>query len=195
MSFATWKNYRLIITHKKQPSIATWLLFVLAVNISFVSYLFTENLTLQSLIDNANNVVDVPTTWIILLTLFFVQKQKRKGINFGIIDYLCLGATAGILIFWITTQKHLETNLATQLILTIAYAPTFKNLWVAKKNPESFWVWATILTASIIFLYLGIQSNKIIPGVYAFRSTTLVFILLLLMGRLEWRNRKTKKAE
>ena len=188
MGLAIFHYCILTFKGKKQPTLATWILFVLATNIAFITNLFSAHTAiLKTLIGNAANVADVPTTWAVLITILVVNKKNGWKNKFNGFDLSCIIATLVVLIIWAITQKHLATNLVVQIILTIGYFPTLKNLWRAKGNPESLWVWIAILAASVLGLYLAIESGELTAKIYSWRAVILVSVLLILIIRANLR--------
>lgn len=162
------------------PTLATWLLFWVAVVLSFCTYRNTEQ---RSAVDNIANTSDVVTVSIVLFALGF--RYGWRGFLFGAFDAWCLGASALIFFFWIVSRRHVAANLATQGILVVAYIPTIRNLLVARENPESFLVWGAILVASLIAFWIAAREKNKLAMLYAVRAAVSVGVVLILMARIE----------
>ena len=171
----------LIYKKKIQPALAMWLFFVVAVTISLATYLAQANYTPLDNIFNASDVVLVSIVMIYLLI------RGEKSSRFTRFDYGCLIAVALIVLFWALTGNHFVTNLAVQTIMVIAYFPVVKRMLTAKKNTESFTVWFATFSLAGISLF---SSKGTLASVYAIRAMVCTGLLLLLMLRVEYLNRK-----
>jgi hypothetical protein len=173
----------LVFRNEVQPKLATWIILDSGVIISFISYRLTKK---HSLVDNIANTTDVVFGSGILVAILFCGGWN--GLRFSSFDVWCLAAMAAILTFWIIKRNHSATNLAIQALMVLGYFPTLKNLWIAKTNPESFVTWGVMWFVCIISLYPAYKGKNRLAVVYAARGIIMVFILILLMLRVEFRS-------
>lgn len=176
----------LIYKKEIKPALAMWLFFVVAVSISLATYLAQAN---YSPLDNIFNTSDVLLVSIVMVYVLF---RGDKSSRFTRFDYGCLVAVALIVVFWIVTGNHLVTNLAVQTIMVIAYFPVVKRMLTDKKNTEPFTVWFATFSIAGISLF---SSKGTLASIYAIRAMACTGLLLLLMLRIEYLNRKTIPQE
>lgn len=174
-----------ILRRETHPPVATWVMFEIAVVISFLSYLKTPE---KDIISNITNTLDVLTVSLILIVLFFVRDRERWKVRS--MDILCLMMLTGVLTFWLVRRDAFATNLATQAILVIAYLPTYTKMWQAGSNTESFLAWGIMLLSAIAGLAVAIISRDFLSMVYTSRAIVLMTALLAFMAYLERHPRK-----
>lgn len=186
--FITVRYIWLLVKKKIKPTLAMWIIFSIAIIMSLITYLSEGN---YGLFDNIMNTVDLIYVVTISIAIFiFGDKSSR----FSSFDKGCLVMVLIILIFWIFTQNHKETNILIQLILVIAYFPVVKRLIDSKENSEPFLVWIGMLIAPVISL---LSSKGLLATIYSIRSLICVGILLSLMLRIEFikkRNQQNSKG-
>jgi hypothetical protein len=169
-----------------QPALAMWVFFTIAVVGSFVTYLSEGTFSPLDNILNTSDIVLVAS--VSLAILFFGDKTSR----FTKFDLGCLGAVAAILVFWLLTRQHAAAHLAIQAILVIAYFPVVKRIWKADKNTESFAAWIGMLLAAALSL---LSSQGWLATVYAVRAVVCTSLLLALMTRAAWRERRPPASD
>ena len=169
--------------HKKEvePALAMWLFFVIAVGISLATYLAEANF---KPIDNILNTSDLAMVFIVMVFVFFRGAQSSRFTRF---DYGCLIAVMLVVVFWIFTRNHFITNIAVQTIMVIAYFPVVKRMLTERKNTESFSVWSAMFVVAGVSLF---SSKGSLATIYAIRAMICTGLLLLLMLRIEYLNRK-----
>ncbi|MBN1799315.1 MAG: hypothetical protein JW822_12110 [Spirochaetales bacterium] len=163
-------------TQKIKPSLAMWVFFTIAVALSLATYLRSGGFYLWDNILNSTDVILVVCVSIAILIF------GDKSTKFTAFDKGCLIAVLIITAFWVCTQHHLAANLMVQIITTIAYFPVVKRLWESKNNTESFTAWIGMLLASAISLF---SNRGLLASIYSIRAIVSIFLLLLLMLRIE----------
>ncbi len=162
-----------------QPTLSTWLLFSIACSLSFWTYWSTE---MHSFAGNIANTVDLILTWSILVCLMALGTQS--GHLFRLIDMLCLIASFAILLGWRMSGKHTVANIAIQIVMVVAYLPTFYSLLTATGMPESMTSWMIGWLGGAFALSSAILARDRLAILYAFRAfASLSFMLLLLFLR------------
>ena len=169
-----------------QPALAMWLFFVIAVGISLATYLAEAN---YKPIDNILNTSDLAMVFIVMVFVFFRGEQSSRFTRF---DYGCLIAVLLVVVFWAFTRNHFITNIAVQTIMVIAYFPVVKRMLAARKNTESFSVWFAMFLVAGISLF---SSKGSLASIYAIRAMICTGLLLMLMLRIEYLNRKAIPQE
>ena len=171
-----------IITESIQPVLATWILFCVAVSLSLRTYLSSKN---SELLGNIANASDFLYVWTVLACILLFGRNVRIG--FTTFEYACLGATGGILVYWLITKKHAMSNIALQTIMTVAYFPMFIHLWFAQSNTESLVAWVIAWIAGGFALASSILYRRNLGILYASRAFILMTGVILLILRLKFR--------
>lgn len=177
-----------VFRREVHPVATTWFLFVLGSGMTLATSLKHGG----TISGNIANIFDVPYTWSGFLAVYYCQKKDGK-LEVRIFDFWCIGATILISLWWFYTQEHAAANKALQIVMSVAYLPTFAFLWTAKENTESYVQWVIIFLLCGTATYLAYFSR--VPGDefsywYVLRATTMVGILLGLMLRLDIRAKR-----
>lgn len=174
--------YYWLIYHKKiKPSLAMWVFFTLAVGLSLITYMKEGSYSLWDNVLNTTDLFFVST--VSLSILLFGDRSSR----FNRFDLFCLGAVAGIVIFWFITQNHTVSHLLVQGILVIAYFPVVNRMIRTGENNENYLLWGGMLLASLLALF---STEGTLAFVYTVRA---VVCILLLMGLMVWVDRRRKQ--
>lgn len=171
------------LTYKQQirPALAMWIFFTIAVAISLVTYMESDNF---SLLDNILNTTDLALAVSVSVAIYFFGDHTTRFSRF---DKGCLMAVLIILLFWFITQNHVITHTLTQGILIIAYFPVIRRLWTTRQNGESFMVWTGMLLAPMLSL---LSSKGMLATIYSVRAIICILILMILMLRVEYLSKK-----
>lgn len=168
-----WLTYK----QKIKPALAMWIFFTIAVAISLVTYMESDNFSLW---DNILNTTDLLLAVSVSLAIYFFGDHTTRFTRF---DIGCLIAVIAIVLFWLITKNHVLTHTLTQGILIIAYFPVLSRLWKTRENGESFIVWTGMLLAPMLSL---LSSKGILATIYSVRAIVCIIILMLLMLRVEY---------
>ncbi|HEY5588455.1 MAG TPA: hypothetical protein VIK86_05800 [Candidatus Paceibacterota bacterium] len=179
MTFTNIWYVHLIVSGIIHPTLMTWVMFCVAVILSFATYWSSEK---HSFLNNACNTVDLISVIVITSTIIFFGKDVRFNIN--MIEIICIALSLVILFFWRITRKHETSNMLLQIVMSIAYLPTFYQLWVAYESSESLITWSVMWFASITGVTTGILGKDKLATIYSFRSFLLISILIILILRL-----------
>ena len=176
----------LLIKKKIKPTLSMWIFFSIAVIMSLKTYLSEGN---YGFLDNIMNTTDLVMVLTISVAIFiFGDKSSR----FNRFEVGCLIAVLLIVIFWIFTKNHKLSNLLIQGIMVIAYIPVLRSVLVKKEHNEPIIVWIGMLIAPFIAL---ISSKGLLASIYSIRAIICVGVLLMLMLRIEFLNRKLEKQK
>lgn len=176
-----WLTYK----QKIKPALAMWIFFTIAVAISLATYLKSDNF---SLLDNILNTTDMALAVSVTIAIYFWGDHTSRFSRF---DKGCLAAVLVILLFWFITGNHIVTHTLTQVILVIAYFPVVSRLWKTRENSESFLIWIAMLVTPAISL---LSSKGALATIYSVRAIVCIFVLLMLMLRVEYLGRKQEKS-
>lgn len=174
-----------------RPILATWLLFSLATVMSVITD-YRES-GIHDLLANSFNIVDT-LACLVVLTILLVFKKYQRG-TFTTFEKICLYAVGIVFIAWLISGQNIVAHLAIQAILLVGYIPTWVHLWRTRKNTESLGMWFFDFAASAIGLIAPIQQGALLPIIYGVRATLSTLVVIILVFRLEYRNRKTKSLE
>ncbi len=179
--FILFRYVYLLYTKKTSPSLAMWVFFSLAVGISLFTYFAEGNYDVS---DNILNITDLILVVSVTVAIVFWGDVSTR---FNRFDLACLAGVLVIILFWAISKNHIVANFAVQTIMVISYFPVLKRMLHQQKNTEAFSVWILMLLAAAISL---IASKGLLASVYAIRAVVCTGALLLLMLRIELKNRK-----
>ncbi len=179
--FIGFRYIYLIKKGKISPALAMWVFFTIAVIGSLLTYLTEGN---YGLLDNILNSADL---LLVSSVAIAIAVWGDKSTRFDRFDSCCLIAVLLLIVFWTVTQLHVVAHLSIQLILVIAYIPVVRRLWRSNKNTESFIMWIGLLLAPIFSL---LSSRGVLATVYAVRAIVSTSLLLLLMARAEFKEKR-----
>ncbi len=162
------------------PALAMWVFFTIATVGSLLTYLGEGQF---GLLDNILNTADILLVAGVSLAILVYGDKSTRFTRF---DLGCLGAVLVIVVVWVFTQKHVIAHSAIQAILVIAYFPVVRRMWTTNRNTESFTMWIGLMLAPAFSL---LSSKGLLATVYAVRAIVCTGALLLLMIRLEWKER------
>jgi hypothetical protein len=184
-----WYLYQLSI-NGVDPALWTWLMFFAASSSSLFTYLKSGKE--KTISDNVANTVDVVMTIVVSVAL------ALHGGSFGPtkMEVVCIALSGLVLVFYFVSKKAVQSNIAINAVMAIAYIPTFLKLWAAGKNTESFVSWVLSLGCSLIACY-NLWKQPIpengkrdwLPWVYVVRGGAMTTVLLLLMSWLWFQSR------
>ena len=172
---------RLLIKHKIKPALAMWIFFTIAVSMSLITYLSESN---YSFLDNIVNSIDLIYVSTVSAAIIIFGDKSSKFTRF---DKGCLVVVIIIIIFWLFTRNHFVTNILIQVIMVISYFPVIKRFIDSKENTESLIVWSGMLLAPALSL---LSSQGLLATIYAVRAIVCTGLLVLLMLRIEYLNKK-----
>ena len=161
------------------PTLMTWLIFFFAVSLSFGTYVSSANHNVWS---NICNTGDLILVFAVTIVIIFWGKNIRFDIN--IFEIICILLSFIILIFWRVTKSHEISNILLQVIMVIAYFPTFFQLYYSSENSESLIYWSIGLLAAGSGFATGILGKDKLAMLYSGRSIVMIAILIILILRL-----------
>lgn len=163
-----------------QPVLMTWLLFAVATSLSFTTYWAAD--AKRDWQVNIANSVDVVLCWLIFFFVLLGGRRVRLGLN--LFEIGCLGASALIFWLWRRTRAHKSSNVALQLLMVVAYLPTYYQLWYARHNTEPLLLWCIVWVACAIALVPPWLKRDRLALLYAGRAFISVSINMALQLRL-----------
>jgi hypothetical protein len=173
-----WYVY-LTITGNIHPTLMTWVMFFIAVSLSFLTYRSTKN---NNLLDNVCNTIDLFSVTLTLIFIVFFGKNIRFSLN--LFEVICIIFSLVVLIFWKITKAHEVSNMMLQIIMTVAYFPTFYQLWSAAEPTESLMTWGIVWVYSLTGVITGLIAKNKLAVIYSFRSLILVTVIMILILRI-----------
>lgn len=176
-----------IYKHKIFPMLSMWIIFLHGVGLSFVTYIISEKNDFSS---GVLNIIDLVNVVIVIIAILIWGK---KGIYFKPFDKWYLIAVGLIIIYGIITGDAWNSNILTQILISIGYFPTIHALLKNKVNTESFMAWGVSLLASILALYPALVGGNFLAVLYVVRAISFISILLVIMIYCEFRKKKLAK--
>ena len=173
-----WYIY-LVIYGKIHPTLMTWIIFCIAVGLSFATYWSSEK---HGFLDNVCNTVDLISVFVITTVIIFFGENIRFNIN--TFEIICIILSLIILCFWRISKKHEVSNMFLQVVMTIAYFPTFYQLWNTSVSTESVITWGILFLASISGVATGVLGKDKLAIIYSTRSLVMVSIMIFLILRI-----------
>lgn len=174
----TWYSYLAVkgITH---PTLMTWIIFFVAVSLSFSTYWSSKK---HDLLSNICNTADIILVFAVIIVVVFFCNNVRFSMN--LFEVICLLLSIVILIFWRITKTHELSNIFIQIIMVIAYFPTFYHLWTVSGTSESIVAWSISWLAALSGVVTGLFGKDKLAIIYSGRSLLMITILLILILRL-----------
>jgi uncharacterized membrane protein len=170
-----------LIRKEISPRIATWLIFEVGVVMSLVTYLAGQD---HSLVKAALNVADSVQVTVILLTLLIEQKGRK--IHFTLNELVSLAISCIATAAWMITKTGWIGFIGFQLVMSIAYLPTFESLWRWKLGPvpEPMEKWGiNVMIASVGIVVDTTGRHDYLALVYPLRALILCIVVVLLIAR------------
>lgn len=173
-----WYCYLAIkgVTH---PTLMTWVIFLLAIVMSFSTYWSSEN---HDLLSNICNVGDLILVFLVIIVVSVFCENVRFSINKT--EIICLSLSFIVLIFWRITKAHELSNIFIQVIMVIAYFPTFYQVLNFSGMSESPVTWGITWFSALFGVITGILGKNKLAIIYSGRSLVMISILLVLIWRL-----------
>lgn len=175
--FSGWYSLQ-ILAGPADPASATWLIFWIAVMLSFSTYRKSKQ---RGMIDNIANTADIVGVSIIFSVVLY--RGGAESLRFYAFDAGCLIAAMVILGFWAITKNHIMANLLTQVLLVVGYFPTISKLVTSEKNPEPLTAWLVAWAGSALAVYppLAAEKKNWLAAVYAIRALFFISVLIGIM--------------
>jgi hypothetical protein len=173
-----WYCY-LVVKGEIHPTLMTWIIFSIAVSLSFGTYWASEN---HNLISGVCNTTDTVLVLIVTFIIVFFGKNVRFEIN--TFEIICIILALIILVFWRITKEHEKSNLFLQGVMVIAYLPTFYQLWGASVTSESLKTWGINWLISLLGIITAVLGKDKLAIIYSTRALIMITILIFLILRI-----------
>ena len=155
-------------THRAHPVLATWILMLTLMSLSFWMYWANPQKTWTGNIAVISGLINVI---IILSGVTWTHiRNKTITIAFEPVQKICLGAGGIVVIVWSVTKEPLTSYVLVQIIGLIAYFATIKKLWKLDKSTEPMFNWAAVLIASLLAIYPAWIRKDIFAYIYLVRT-------------------------
>jgi hypothetical protein len=176
-----------LIRKEISPRIATWLIFEIGVVMSLATYLAGND---HSLIKAALNVADSLQVTVILVTLL-IEHRGRK-IHFTQNELVSLVISSVAAVAWMITKTGWIGFIGFQLVMSVAYFPTFESLWRWKPgpSPEPMEKWGINVMIAVIGVVVDITGRRdYLAMVYSLRALILCIVVVVLIARWEYKSK------
>jgi hypothetical protein len=168
---------------KVKPVLATRLLFSVALTLSTFTT-FRET----GFPGVASNILNIADMFSVVFIMIVILLRKDTNWVFTKLEKTCLTAVLFIFVIWLITNQNVIANLLVQMILVVAYMPTWMHLWNTQRNTESLSAWTFDFLASGLGIITPLQTMDFLPIVYGIRSVISTFLVVILILRLKYRN-------
>lgn len=175
-----------IIRGKAHPAIVTWIIFEIGVTMSMATYLTSHN---HSIVRNVTNAGDVFGVSAILVTLFV--KRWSEKLSFSKDERLCFKVIAAAFAAWALSRDPWIANASFQVVMIVAYWPTFKKLWYwprtspGKESPEPFVNWTANTFAGFFGFCAALAGRDGLAMLYPARTALFCAFVVFLIKRIE----------
>jgi len=164
------------------PTLSTWITFMSGIGLSLATYMFAAKWDIRSGILNTMDFIAVA------VILFAVLKWGKNEVRFKPFEKWYLVGITFIIIFGIFTGDAWNSNILTQVLISVGYLPTAHNLLKEKRNVESFSGWGCALIAALLALYPAIKEGNGLAVAYTIRTIFFVGVIISLM--MYYKNRQ-----
>jgi len=163
------------------PTLSMWITFFLGTGLSFATYVVAEKADLRSGILNTMDAVGVTLVPIAILV------WGRRAVRFRPFEKWYLACVVAIVAYALFSGDAWRSNIFTQVLLVIGYAPTIHSLITEKRNTESFSTWGCSIAAGLVAFYPATVEGNVLAMLYAIRNVVLASLLVLIMAYYERR--------
>jgi hypothetical protein len=161
-----------------------WILFVLGVALSYITYLIENGFSLATAATGALNTADMLCCTGILIAVAIWGKREM---HFDTFDKYYLGGIGLIVVYACVTGDMWKSNVFSQLLITAGYIPTIRKMKRLQQNTEPFGCWLLALAASLCGMYPAMYESNGLSFIYASRSAISVIALMGVMFYYELR--------
>lgn len=185
MTFAVRYTYQ-IWKREISPTLSTWIIFLLGTGLSLMTYAIAEKHDFRSGILNTMDVVAI------MVVLLAIIAWGNRDARFKSFEKWYLGGIGAIVVYGLLSGDAWGSNIFTQVLISIGYAPTIQNLLTEKRNVESFTGWSCGIVAGFIALYPAMVDGNSLAVLYAVRTIILVSGTIAIMTYYELSSRKAR---
>ena len=168
------------------PTLSTWIIFLLGTGLSLTTYAIAEKHDFRSGVLNTMDVV------VVMIVLLATIAWGNRDVRFKPFEKWYLGSIGAIVAYGFLSGDAWGSNVFTQVLISIGYVPTMQNLFMEKRNVESFTGWGCGIVAGLIALYPSIVDGNSLAVLYALRTIVLVSSIIAVMTYYELRSMKAR---
>lgn len=181
--FGTCYIFR-IRAKKANPTISTWIIFLVGCALSFLTYIVAEDRDIKSGIFNATDLAYVMA--ILIAAILWgrrecvTEEDKREEAVRKAFERWYLAGAGAIVVYGLATGNAWNSNVLTQVLMTFAYFPMWHKMITQKRNTESFLGWLPV--PAVFALYPAFYEGNALSAIYALRALILCLATLALMS-------------
>ncbi|MBU1202684.1 hypothetical protein KKH39_01435 [Patescibacteria group bacterium] len=168
------------------PVPATWILIQVTLTLSFWMYWNSPEKSWTANIAVTAGLVNASIIFFGVMASHIRHRTLR--VAFNKLQAWCLVGGGVIVIFWLISRRPLTSYILVQCIALVAYIGTVKKLWTAKGSSEPLFLWAAVLSASVIAIYPAWVKHDIFSWVYIIRAVPSTSFVIYLISRAKARN-------
>lgn len=196
VSFGSYYIFQ-ILKKKTVPTVSTWIIFLFGCVPSFFTYFVAENHDIKS---GILNTMDVVYVIIVLLAISFSckrekrdeQEEKRQKDKVKSFEKWYLSGAGAVITYGLITGNVWNSNVLTQILMSIAYFPMFHKLVAEKKNTESFFTWIPATLNSLVSFFPAICEGNSLAIIYTSRAFVFSFSTCILMAYYQFSRPRIK---
>ncbi len=167
------------------PVLATWILLMVMMGLSFGMYWASPRRSWTSNIAVTTGVVNVA-----IILAGVIATNVRNGtlhLEFDRVQRACLAGGAVVVVFWLLTDRPLVAYALVQAIALIAYIATVRRLWVAERSMEPLFLWVAVLCANLCSIYPAWVKHDPFAWIYLARAVPSTILVIWLITRIKRR--------
>ena len=189
MAGSFWYCYQ-ILREEVHPPPATFIILSFTFPLAF--YMYAQNPS-WSFTANIGLTTAVASVWVVgafLITKLSVQKKLRIEVN--LFQRITILVSFLILAFWFVTKDQLTAYVLLQISALISYIPVIRNLWKAEKNRDSIVFWGSLFLSTCVASYAAYERDDVQSWIYIIRAIPSTLVVVLLMLRVELRQKASR---
>ena len=191
-----------ILKGKADPTISTWIIFLVGCTLSFATYVLHTEWDLKSGIINTTDLVYVVVIFIAILLCGKPDKReaeedeegKKEAQLMKSFEKWYLAGAGGIVAYGVITGNAWNSNVLTQILMSFAYFPMFHKMLKQKKKKDSYFAWLPAASISLLGLYPAISGGNTLAVIYASRALFFSSVTCLIMAYYQFVNPDTEGA-
>ncbi len=167
------------------PVLATWILMMIMMILSFSMYWTSPNRSWSQNIAVTSGAFNVA-----IILGGVIASQIRYGtleVAFTKIQKWCLVLGGGVVVFWFFTSDPLISYILVQSIALIAYVATVKKLWDAEGSSEPLIDWVLIFVGTLCAVYPAYTAHDLFSYIYLGRALPSGILVIYLIARAQQR--------
>ncbi|NQV88807.1 MAG: hypothetical protein HQ488_00600 [Parcubacteria group bacterium] len=166
------------------PTLSMWILFLVGVGGSLLSYLLQEDWDITS---GVNNVVDLLVVLIVIISILVWGDRTLRFRPWE--KYYLLAAGLGVA-YAVISGDLWHSSLFAQVLIEAGTIPMYHTMIKEKRNTESFTAWLLVLAAHGVGLVPSLHEGNLLATIYVIRGIISISLTLAFMTYYEVRTKR-----